>query len=338
MSNVQIGKPVSAFGSANRIKRIGAASVLLASLVIAPALLGIAQAADEGIAAALGTIASGQDEAFGKAVAPAQSLDGAKPREERVRAVIDRMAHEIETVRTAFVSAPAANRIAKTRAAVAQFSAETARDGASRSFEGNGPSLSIMRQLLFVPASSAVSSATIMQTISQFERSPKAEDNYYEYSDPADLAGSTIIDLSGTEDPLKVGSPMIPRRVYALKKCRHIAVLGWFCNTALYQVRELGIAGSQMRSLVTFLRPLGKGADNATFKYERAKNIADGYTAVYAVVAADNLVLVYSLGIQSKADAPDAQSRWQLDQGHKREYRQLADYLETTLGTGKLPF
>jgi len=287
----------------------------------------------------LTTIAAGQDEAFGAMVAPAQSLESGHSREERVRAVIDRISGEMDAVRMAFATALPAERIGATKAAVARFSPETARDGAARSFEGKGPSLSLMRQLLFVPSASAdLSVDVVMQAVSQFERSPKPEDNYYEYSEPADPAASMITSLSGSRETLTAQPrpPMTPDQVYALKKCRHVTVLGWFCNTALYQVREVGGGVERPQSLFTVLRPLPKGADNRMFEDERATNIVDGYTALYLVMRADNLVLVYSLGVQSKAGEATQQSM--LNQGHKDEYRQLVRYIEAKLGTGKLPF
>ena len=103
----------------------------------------------------LSTIVQGRDPAFGRAVAPALSLDTRASPAERAAQIVARLAREIETVMSAFADAPDADRIARTKAAVVQFSPETARDGASRSFEGNGPALSVMRQVLFVPAKSA---------------------------------------------------------------------------------------------------------------------------------------------------------------------------------------
>jgi hypothetical protein len=196
-----------------------------------------------------------------------------------------------------------------------------------------------MRQLLFVPSANGGASVdAVMKGVSQFERSPKPEDNYYEYSEPADPQGSTITSLTGSRQSLATEPrpPMTPEQVYALKKCRHVTVLGWFCNTSLYQVRDLGSEGERAQSLITFLRPLPKGADNRLFADERATNIVDGYTALYVVMKAGDLVLVYSLGVQSKAAAATQQSM--LNDGHKDEYRQLVHYLETKLGTGKLPF
>jgi len=98
----------------------------------------------------LSTIAQGKDPAFGMTVAPALGIDARSPAAARATVVIERIAHEIEQVTSAFSSAAPADKIAATRAAVARVSPETARDGAARSFEGNGPSLSVMRQLLFV--------------------------------------------------------------------------------------------------------------------------------------------------------------------------------------------
>jgi hypothetical protein len=312
---------------------------LLAPLLIAASCATAAPLPAELIAAPLTTIADGKDKAFGAAVAPAQSLDAGRSRDDRVHAIVARIAGEVEAVTTAFAAAPAAEKIAATKAAVAQFSPETARDGASRSFEGSGPSLSLMRQVLFVPAASAaISPSTVMQMVSQFERSPKTDDDYYEYSDPADLKGSNVTDLPGSDASwtTQARPPMAPGQLYALKKCRHIVILGWYCNTSLYQQRGVAGAADGAQSLITFLRPLPKGADNAKFTDDRAKNIVDGYTALYVVMAADNLVLVYNFGIQSKADAASQQSR--LNDGHKLEYRQLVSRIEAALGAGKLPF
>ena len=323
-----------------RVKSLAAWLVLLLVGLVASGGAEAAPPTAAEISGALSTIADGRDPGFGAGVAPAQSLDMARSRAERIHAVIARIANEIAAVTTAFATAPEPEKIAATKAAVARFSVETARDGASRSFEGDGPSLSLMRQVLFVPISSpAISAASVIATVSQFERSPKTDDNYYEYSNPADLKGSRVGDEPGSDQSWTSGArpAMTPGQVYALKKCRHIFVLGWYCNTSLYRVGTLGgteAGGAQ--TLVTFLHPLPPGGDNSQFTDDRAKNIVDGYTALYLVLAAEKLVLVYNFGIQSKADAASQQSR--LNEGHKEEYRQLVSRIATALGTGKLPF
>jgi len=288
----------------------------------------------------LATIAQAKDPAFGSAVAPALSLDTHASRGDRAAQIVARIAHEVEAVTSAFAAAPDAERIARTKAAVAAFSPETARDGAARSFEGNGPALSVMRQVLFVPVKSAGAgpAAKIMTIISRFERSPKTDDTYYEYSDAAELKLSQVTELPGSAASwtTQARPPMTPDKVYALKKCRHVMVLGWYCNTQLYAVRDLPGSGGAVKLLLTFLRPLAKGADNARFSGDRAKNIVDGYTAVYVVAASGDMVLVYNLGIQSSADAPSQQGL--LNRGHKEEYAQLKSRIAAVLGLASLPF
>ena len=288
----------------------------------------------------LSTIAQGKDTAFGTAVAPALGVDARSPAAARAAAVIARMAQEIEQVTSAFANAAPADKIAATRAAVARVSPETASDGASRSFEGSGPSLSVMRQVLFVPAAKAGAdpASRVMELIGQFERSPKPDDTYYEYADAKDLNRSAVVELPGSAQSwtTKARPAMEPGKVYALKKCRHVLVLGWYCNTQLYQVRELPGANSGVKLLLTFLRPLPNGADNPAFDDGKAKNIVDGYTAAYVALASGDLVLVYYLGIQSRPDTASQQSR--LNTGHKEEYRQLVSRLEAALEIPKLPF
>lgn len=291
----------------------------------------------EQIEPTLTVIAQGKDAAFGSVVAPAESLDAQQPPASRAGAVITRMGQEIAQVAAAFAAAPAAERVAKTREAVARFSAETAKDGASRSFEGNGPSLSLMRQLLLVPAANlgADPAGRVMQLVSRFEHSPKTDDTYYAYSNPTNLKAAQVTELPGSDTSWTSGAqpPMDPGKVYALKKCRHIPVLGWYCNTALYQVRDIpGADGAKL--LATMLRPLPKGADNAKFSGARAENIVDGYTAAYVITASPELVLVYNVGVQSKGGAPSQQGR--LNEGQKAEYRQLVSRIEAELGV-KLP-
>jgi hypothetical protein len=285
-------------------------------------------------------IATGRSAAFGPAVAPAQSLDLQLTPAARIETVVARVAQEVEQVTTAFADAPAADKIAKTKAAVAAFSPETAQDGASRSFEGNGPSLSIMRQLLFVPATAAEDDpvARLMALISGFERSPKTDDMYYEYSNPADLKNSSITDLPGSDGSWTTDArpPMLLDNLYALKKCRHIVLLGWYCNTSMYQVRKLAKGDGSAEVLLTVLHSLPPGADSGKFQGGKAENVVDGYTAVYVVARSGDLVLVYSLGIQSKASPPSHQQL--LNSGHKEEYRQLVSRIEAELKIAKLPF
>ena len=287
----------------------------------------------------LSTIAQGRDPAFGPAVAPALGVDKLSPAASRATTIVTRIAQEIELVASAFATAAPANKIAATRAAVARVSSETARDGASRSFEGDGPSLSVMRQVLFVPTASAGAdpASRVMEIISRFERSPKPDDTYYEYTDAMNLK-SPVAELPGSAESwtTKARPAMEPGKVYALKKCRNVPVLGWYCNTQLYQIRDLPGSDAGVKLLVTFLRPLPKGADNPAFGGGKAENIVDGYTATYVTVASGDLLLVYSLGIQSRPDRASQQSR--LNAGHKEEYRQLVRRLEAALQIPKLPF
>lgn len=313
---------------------------LLLLLVLSPVARAAAPVPADRLSELLSTIAQGKDTAFGPAVAPALGVDAGLPTTARAGSVIARIAREIEQVTSAFANAAPADKIAATRAAVARVSPETARDGASRSFEGSGPSLSVMRQVLFVPAAKAGADPTsrVMGIIGQFERSPKPDDTYYEYADAKDLKRSAMVELPGsaTSWTTKARPAMEPGKVYALKKCRHILVLGWYCNTQLYQIRELPGANPGVKLLLTFLRPLLQGADNPAFGGGKAENIVDGYTAAYVTLASGDLVLVYNLGVQSRPDTASQQSR--LNAGHKEEYRQLVSRIEATLAIPKLPF
>jgi hypothetical protein len=259
----------------------------------------------------------------------------------RVQQIDARIAEEIDQVLGAFMNAPEAKKTAATRAAVSQYDKETATDGASRTFEGRSPSLSVMRQLLFIPADQVRTAdpvARVTDIISSFERSPKTEDNYFEYSNPRDLAGSTIASLPGSKTSWMT-SPrpsMAQNTLYSLKKCRQITLLGWYCNTAYYAVRDLPSEQSGKAAvLLTVLHPLRKGQDNAAFRGGQAKNIVDGYTAVYLVKRSGNLILVYNLGIQYKTGSPSQTSR--LNAGQKQEYQQLVSRLKADLGIAALP-
>jgi len=332
-------RPLAVRPVSKEVRMVIRAVLLLAVLLLAP----VAARAEtpvpaDRLAALLSTIARGQDPVFGSAVAPALSADPGLAAAARAERAIQRISQEISSVASAFASAAPGTQIAAARAAVARVSAETARDGASRSFEGGGPSVSVLRQLLFVPGKKAGPSpaARIMEVISQFERSPKTDDTYYEYSDPRNLKAS-VMELPGSDTSWTTNArpPMTPGKLYALKKCRHIVVLGWFCNTQLYEVRDLP-GSPAVRLLLTFLRPLSAGADNPAFSGGKAQNIVDGYTAAYVVVPSRELVLVYSLGIQSRPDTPSQQSR--LNEGQKAEYQQLVQRLEASLGVPKLPY
>jgi hypothetical protein len=289
----------------------------------------------------LDAIAGGRDRVFGPAVAPAMSLDQKASPALRVQQIDARIAEEIDQVLGAFMNAPEAKKTAATRAAVAQHDKETATDGASRTFEGHGPSLSVMRQLLFLPADQVHAAdpvARVTDIISSFERSPKTDDNYFEYSNPRDLAGSTIARLPGSKTSWMTSArpSMAQNTLYSLKKCRQITLLGWYCNTAYYAVRDLPSEQSGKASvLLTVLHPLRKGQDNSAFTSGQAKNIVDGYTAVYLVKRSGNLILVYNLGIQYKTSSPSQTSR--LNAGQKQEYQQLVSRLKADLGIPALP-
>jgi hypothetical protein len=126
---------------------------------------------------------------------------------------------------------------------------------------------------------------------------------------------------------------MVSGWVYALKKCRNIFILGWYCDTSLYQVRDLPGSGGQAKVLLTMLYPLPKGADNAKFTDDRAGNVVDGFSAIFVVLASGDQVLVYNIGIQSKTGSTSMQST--LDAGLKEQYRQFVSLLGMELGIGK---
>ncbi|HTC18131.1 MAG TPA: hypothetical protein VK690_03375 [Stellaceae bacterium] len=310
--------------------------VLAVSWLPVPALAQSAVNAAQ-IEAMLDGIAAGRDSAFTQPLAPAWSLNAALSTPDRIREIDARMAQEIERVVTAFVNAPAGGKIDATRAVVAQIDAETARDGAAQIFEGSGPGLGVIRQLLFVPAAAAGANPveTLMRISSQFMRSPKTDDVYYEYSNPADLKKSSVLELPGSDTSWTSGArpPMAPGAVYALKKCRNILILGWYCDTSLYQVRDLPGSGGHAKILLTLLDPLPKGADNAKFTDDRAANVVDGFSAIFIVLASGDHVLIYNIGIQSKTGSTSMQST--LDAGLKEQYRQFVSFLGADLGIGQ---
>ena len=290
------------------------------------------------IAGILDALGAGRDPLMGPHVMPAQSLATHESRAQRIAAANARMAQEIDRVVTAFKEAPEAQKAAATRAAVAAFDKETAADGASRQFEGRGPSLSIMRQMLLLRTDQIKApdpAARVIDVVSSFERSPKTDDDYFEYSSPTDLKGSKITELAGSKTSWTTAAQpsMQKDTLYAQKKCRHIVVLGWYCNTSLYSVRDAP-APLGGKLLLTALYPLPRGHDNRAFTDDRAVNIVDGYTALYVVVPSGGMVLVYNLGIQDKAAAPSHTGR--LNDGHKEEYRQLVTRLKADLGAAVL--
>lgn len=321
----------------------GAQRILL--WVLALSYLPVAATAQTLVTAAqvetvMNDIAQGRDAAFRQPLAPAWSLNTEHSTADRIREVNARLAQEIERVATAFVSAPAAEKIAATKAVVAGIDPKTARDGVAYAFEGSQPSLAVIRQLLFLPATDIGADPVnkVMQINSRFVRSPKTDDTYYEYSDPTNLKQSTVQELPGSDTSwtTRARPPMTPGSVYALKKCRHIFILGWFCDTSLYQLRDLPGSNGQVKVLLTVLRPLPSGADNAQFTDDRAENVVDGFTAISLVLVSGGQILLYNPGVQSKAGATSLQGI--LSAGLEEEYRQLASVLGTELGIGKLPY
>lgn len=288
----------------------------------------------------LDSIVSGQDSLFGQAVAPAISID-AQATPAAALKVNARIVQEIDMVLSAFIDAPDGQKIAATRAAVAKLDKETATEGASRTFEGKGPSLSIMRQLAFIPSDEVHGGDPVTRlndVISSFERSPKTDDDYFEYSNPRDLIGSAIVKLSGSAISWTTGArPSMARGTfYTLKKCRNIILLGWYCNTADYAIHDVASNPIGKASiLVTVLRPMPAGQDNPVFSGGQAQNIVDGYTALYLVELAGDLALIYNLGVQYKKGPPNYTS--QLNAGQKAEYHQLLLRLQADLGVTAFP-
>jgi hypothetical protein len=292
------------------------------------------------IAAMMDDIAQGRDRAFTQPVALAWSLNADHLSADRIRDVNARLALEIERVATAFLDAPASGKIAATKAVVAAIDPETARDGAAYVFEGSGPSIAVTRQLFFVPTANLGANAVdkVMEVSTKFVRSPKTDDTYYEYSDPANLKQSTVLELPGSDTSWTTSArpPMMSGSVYALKKCRHILVLGWYCNTSLYQLRDLPDSDGQVKLLLTVLYSLPGGADNAEFTDARAENVADGFSAIYVLVVSGDQILIYNPTVQSKSGTVSMQDS--LNAGLKEQYGRLVSRLGTELGIGKLAY
>lgn len=271
-------------------------------------------------------IAKGES-AFGPVVAPAETLATTQPKPDRIHDLNARLIEELNEVATAFNDAADDEKQAATLKVVKVLDPQTAVDGASRVFEGDGPSLSIMRQFLIVPAASLGTEPLqkAMAIVTSFERSPKTDDTYFEYVDPKDTAGSEIRSLPGSATSWnKAAQPsMTEQQLYKLKKCRSLPILGWYCNTSWYEPLALDQApGGTAQALVTTLYPLSKGSDNPFFKDGRAENIVDGYTSVYLVEQSGTQILIYSLGFQTKAGSAVQQAR--LNAGHKAEFKMLA--------------
>lgn len=303
--------------------------------IVATGLGCAAHAADTGIAqiARLIDQATGGQGPFGSNIAPAQALDAKASTSERIAATDKRLSTEISTVVTAFTAAPDGSKEQAVRDAVKKIDAQTATDGAARVFEGDGPSQSIMRQLLVVPAKSLGADPVARATdiVTSFEHSPKTDDNYYEYSNPQGISAGTVKDLPGSatswtkqaQAPLVIGKPV------TLKKCRHVPILGWYCNTADYV--RIALDGGDTQLLLSVLHPLAKGTDNAKFSDDRAKNTATGSTSLYVIIRSGESVLIYNLGFQTTNGAPSMQSR--LNDGHKLEYRQLVQRFAQETGS-----
>ena len=301
-----------------------------------PAIAQTSVTADQ-IGAMLNDIAQGRDKSFTEPTALAWSLDTPRPLADRIATINTALAQEIERVTGAFVGAAPAEKIAATKAMVATIDAQTTHDGAGYVFSGSGPSLAFFRQLLFVPAAGADPVGTIMSISSRFVRSPKTVDYYYEYSDPTNLKQSSVVELAGSGTSWTTGArpPMAADTIYALKKCRDIFILGWFCTTSLYQVRDLPGSGGAVKLLLTAQRVLASGADNAEFNDDRGKNAVDGYTALYVVIASGGTVLVYNVGAESVNGSLSVQGK--LTDALKEQHALLVSRISAELKIDKLP-
>jgi hypothetical protein len=292
------------------------------------------------IEAMMNDIAQGRDPAFTQPIAPGWSLTADRSLADRIREINARLAQEIERVATVFINAAAGEKIAATKAVVAAIDPETARDGAAYVFEGSGPSMGITRLLLFVPTATLGADAVdkVVAVSTKFVRSPKTDDTYYEYSDPANLKQSTVLELPGSDTSWTTDArpPMAPDQVYALKKCRHLFILGWYCNTSVYQLRDLPGSGGQVKLMVSLLYSLPAGADNAQFTDARAENVLDGTSAIYVLLVAGDQIMIYSPAVQSKSGSLSMQDM--LNSGLKEQYGRLVSRLSTELGIGKLPY
>ncbi len=288
----------------------------------------------------LGDIAQGRDKSFTEPTALAWSLDTGRALADRIAAINTSLAQEVERVTGAFVGAASADKISATKAMVATIDARTAQDGAGYVFSGSGPSLAFFRQLLFVPASNAGTDPVdaVMSISSRFVRSPKTVDYYYEYSDPTNLKQSSVVELAGSGTSWTTGArpPMTTGSVYALKKCRDIFILGWFCTTSLYQVRDLPGSGGTVKLLLTGQHALPAGTDNAEFDDDRGKNAVDGYTALYVVMASGGTVLVYNVGAESVNGSLSVQGK--LSDALREQHAQLASRISAELKIDKLPY
>lgn len=277
-----------------------------------------------------------RDGRFAGQVAPGLYLVDGSP-EQRLQEANQRLVTEANVLLQAFASGGDDQRVGLTLKALSAFDAETARDGAARLFFGRGPSMSIMRQIVFVPADRLGANAVqkVMEAVSSFELLPKPEDYYYVYSNALSLSQSRAPETRGASGShLRASQTMADNAPYAIKKCRHV-LFTWYCNTSQYVQQPVSSSSDSARLLVTTLVDLKRNNDSPDFNRDsRTSNIVEGYTGFYLVKRAGNVIMIYNSGVQHGSDAPRLQGR--LNEGHKVEYRQLVERLRSTLGVSPL--
>lgn len=278
----------------------------------------------------------GNDHRFVGWVAPGQyGTTGRTSVDQNVTEAIQKITSEVAQVYEAFAAAPNGQRQQATLAALSRINAQTGRELATRLFPATQPPASWMRQIAFVPVAHLEGSPAqqVFSEVTAFELLPKPDDTYFIYREAFNLRAG-VREAKGTRNShLASASSLVVDEPMAVKKCRHVFLLGWYCNTNHYLASTLDLPGGEFRDsahvMVTTLVDLDRNSDDPQFASgARNRNTAKGYTALTLVARAGDTVLVYFSGIQHSDSIPNIGGfREKLDQGHKIEASQLNDRL-----------
>lgn len=219
----------------------------------------------------------GADIFFGRALAPAQSLEIKKTKLERIKAANQSLLSELNLVSNAFAKSTGSTAVASVYSAVQTIDAEIIGVGGHIVFSGDAPSAAQTRTLVLLPKNkihSADPVNAVMDVLTSYKHSAKMSDFLYEYSEPQNLTVGSIVSTEGTDTSWvfpEAAAPFAEDKNFVLKKCRKL--LGWRCITSLYRSEAITVGDAKTRVLFISLYDLDNNTDHADFAGDkRSKN------------------------------------------------------------------
>lgn len=257
----------------------------------------------EKIAQILNARTNGNDPLYSKVLSPALSLEVDKNKSARAQKVNDQIIFEMQSVITAFKSAPEDQKAVAVRQTISSVEPELIKnDGVYITFFDSNPSAAFSRTFLLVSKknSPGVTAKDLFSVLLSYKRSAKPNDHVFEYPQADNLTVGPVKYTLGNENTWKgteAALPLILNQDIAIKKCRQL--LGWRCVTSLYHAESFLKTTDATNLLFISTYDITNNPDFPDFaRDKRGINQITGSSAIYIVKESINWIMLFGVDAQ----------------------------------------